>query len=698
MKKIFTIILAVFCLMLSAKATPITQEQASIVCHNFLIQKSLNGDVASTEFQYHKTEMKDGVAVAYIFRCDPVGFVVIAASDRFEPVLCYSFESDYLHNPAFDFAMEAYANLVAYFEHNGKEFRPGVTEKWQRYLDNDFTAEPQRGVVVGPLLTTKWDQGMYFNTYCPWDAAAGMYNDYRVVTGCVATAMSQVMNYHGHPYRGKLGSSYIAGPYGRYTVMFNNQTYNYNAMPNIPHDYSNEMAKLIHHCGVAVQMGYTPTGSGAHSVSAADALKRHFKYDSAWICSRQLFDSIGDWYNALKTDLNARRPLYYSADNGQDGHAFVVDGYDEDNKFHVNWGWGGSADGYFTISDNNISDMQSFIYHAEAIRLAFPCTDAPGVSTGFHRLDAATGTFYSGMPTINYAPNNTCQWMLAAPEASKYVLHFDRFSTEAGNDVLTVYNGPTEQSGIAGTYSGSTIPGNLTVVADSVLVVFTTDGQNEDRGFQISYTATTAAPYCSDATISNTGTTFISDGSEDQPYRNNTVCNWNINVSNMSRCYFSFPQLEFGSGDFIEIYNKTTTPGTLLYRFDKDNYPASDVITCDYGKLSVRFVADNWDVGNGFTVTVEPVTSVNDYAGIEDLRIFPNPATDQISVNFESTKNETFRCQIIDMTGKVIESRTYQHAGGMFEDTFNISNLAKGMYFIRIESEEGATMEKFVRQ
>ena len=278
MKKTLSFFAALLLMSLTLSAAQVTQEQATTVCRHFLMQKQANHNVENIDFQYLKTSFHNGEAFAYVFRCMPVGFVVISASDHFDPVVCYSFESDYLSNAGFDFAMGAYGNIITYHERMGKDFNDGVASRWQHYLNPAFTAEPTRDVVVPALLTTRWNQGTYFNTYCPYDIHG---DDGRVVTGCVATAMSQVMNYHGHPYSGLGGSSYVPQPYPRLTVKFYEQTYNYNAMPNVPGGYSNEMAKLMLHCGVAVQMGYSAGGSGAHSVTAAEAMRRHFKYDSA---------------------------------------------------------------------------------------------------------------------------------------------------------------------------------------------------------------------------------------------------------------------------------------------------------------------------------------------------------------------------------------------------------------------------------
>lgn len=685
-------------------ATPITKDEAAVVCRNFLAQKVVNGQIASADFQYLKTEYWENMPVYHIFKLSETGFVTIAASDHFEPVIGYSFESDYMPNPASTFIMEAYSRWIVECEKENISYK-GVADKWQRYLSDDFTAEPTRPTTVGPLLSTKWNQGTYFNTLCPWDIRS--YEDQHVYTGCVATAMAQIMNYHGHPYTGLLGTSYIPEPYGRLTVYFRDYHYNYSANPNTPTGYSNEMAKLIYHCGVAVQMGYTPFGSGAHSVSAMEALARYFKYDSAWLCSRALYDGIEQWHAAMKVDLNCLRPLYYSANDGQDGHAFVLDGYDEDGKFHINWGWGGSYDGYFVVVDNYVEDNEQnpghtmgYILDSDCGRLVYPITNAPGVCSGHQRNTASSGTIRSGEPTKLYAADADCSWMLAAPEVSRYILTFDRLETEEGVDVVTIYNGPTVESGVAGTYSGTTLPtGEITINADSVLVTFTSNGENQMHGFQISYITIGAGQYCQfSQDITSEGVYEITDGSEEANYRNNSVCNWNIKPSGMRHCYFSFPMLRFGEGDFIEIYNATTTPNTLLYRFDNRNYPAQDVLKLTYGKLKVRFVADNWDVNDGFKMTAQPVTAVNDYSGVTNLSVFPNPSSDRLNISFITNEVSSIECKILDMTGKLLYSKHIEADGGMVEESVNVSDFATGIYFLRIETAKGTTVEKFVKE
>lgn len=702
MKKLSILITFILLACQTLMGANISKEDASVVCQNFLRQKQANGQTDNESFTYYKTVSFNQTPVYHLFKFNKIGFVAISASDNFTPILCYSFESDYMPNAGFEFAMDIYSRWISYCEKNEVRFDADVEAQWQQYLSPQFDATPTRAPVVPELLRSRWNQDQYFNTYCPWDIQASYGCDGRVYTGCVSTAMAQVMNYYGHPFVGVGGSSYVPEPYGRYTVRFFQQQYNYDAMPNVPTSYANEMAKLIHHCGVAVQMGYTVSGSGAQSIHAITAMKNHFKYNDGVLVYRGSFnpDDNTPWLNVLKDELDQLHPIYYAAHTESlSGHAFVVDGYDEDNKFHVNWGWGGSSNGYFTISDNNNSDMLGFIYGAEIGRNTYPVQDAPEPLSGSHRNDAAYGTISSNMPHILYAPNTQCQWMLAAPESNRYTLSFDRLETEEGVDVVTIYNGPSIDDGVAGTFSGNTIPSNLTINADSVLVTFTTDGENEFHGFQISYTTQGEPQYCAEEeVITGTETVVITDGSGDNSYRNRSVCTWKIQTPNMSKCYFSFPQIELGSGDFIEIYNNTTIPATLLYRFDNNNYPESDVLACRFARMSVRFVSDNWDTGNGFTMTIQPVTAVNDYAQLGQLNIYPNPVQDVLNVQFEKEEADNVLCEIVDMNGKCIQRVSYSHEGGLFEQNIHLSHIASGIYFLRITTQEGSTIQKFIKE
>lgn len=692
MKKTSLSILLIFSMFFVAFAGNVSAPEATTICKNFLSRKNVN-----QECSFLKTEFYENQPVYHIFQIVPTGFVVVSASDFFDPIVAYSFEGDFVSNPAVDFTMNIYAQLISYCEKNEVSFASGIGERWQDLSNADDVQMKGRAVVVNPLLSTNWNQDKYHNAYCPWDVRAGSGYDYRVPAGCVAIAMAQIMNYYRHPVTGMLGTSYIPEPYGRLTVMFYEQNYNFDAMYGDLSDYNNEAAKLIYHCGVSIQMNYTPSGSGASSLNAVESMKRYFKYSSdASLCARGLFDSISDWTDVLKGELNAKHPIYYSAHDGSVGHAFVLDGYDEDDKFHVNWGWGGGGNGYFTISDNDPSYMLGYIYDAQIGRSLYPGTDAPTPCAGAKRNTAAFGTISSNLPTGNYSPNTNCSWMIAAPEASSYTFSFDRFNTEADNDMLTIYNGSTIDAGIAGQFSGSTLPSAVNVHADSVLITFTSNASVESSGFLLRYTSSTEASYCSNSVnVGSSDISSITDGSGDAPYRNNSVCTWKIVTPDMHHCYLTFSQFELGMGDFVDIYDASTNPPTFFKRFDLNNWP-DNLVTCNFGRVNIKFVADNWDVNNGFEIICQPVTAIRDYTDLEDLRVYPNPAHQSLNISFETETANAIRCQMVDVNGKILFDKSYSHAGGSFHEQIDLSRFANGIYFLQILSDNGKNIEKIV--
>ena len=145
--------------------------------------------------------------------------------------------------------------------------------------------------------------------------------------------------------------------YGLQSVDFSQQTYNYEEMPNSPAYYHPEIAKLLYHIGVSVDMHYGPDGSGMTNHKAAYSMRTFFGFhDSTQYYFR---DSIAvDWPGTIINHLDQNIPLYYAGwgdTNFISGHAFVCDGYQGTDHFHFNWGWGGSSDGYFNI-DNKIPD------------------------------------------------------------------------------------------------------------------------------------------------------------------------------------------------------------------------------------------------------------------------------------------------------------------------------------------------------
>src|SRR5574344_2414501 len=187
-------------------------------------------------------------------------------------------------------------------------------------------------------------------------------NTYATVTGCMATAMAQVMYYYKYPITG-IGSNsfkYILKLNNNpdtvsYSVDFSKTSYDWT---NMIDDYASTsytqaqadaVATLMYHAGASVDMMYTPNGSSSSDLTAFFALQENFGYEDAMRYYSRDYMSDADWIYILKTESAAGRPVIYSG-NGTGGHEFIVNGYNSSDQFYINWGWGGYCNGYYSIS------------------------------------------------------------------------------------------------------------------------------------------------------------------------------------------------------------------------------------------------------------------------------------------------------------------------------------------------------------
>jgi len=308
-------------------------------------------------------EKENGETVFYVLKYTKKGFAIIAANDIFQPVLGYSFESDYDendHSPAFDFFIikrfkkQIYAAKQAKISPDTK-----TTNEWNKYSINPTSFQPESVKSFVPLLSTIWGQGLYFNTQCPVDLAGP---DGHALVGCVATAMAQVLNYWQHPWHGTGSHSYTPDKHPEYGVQsanFADAIYNFDNMPDEATNYCDDLAELMYHCAVSVDMDFGPDASGASGWGNNDisnAFKDYFYInDNVNDLNRSSFP--GTWIDKMKENLDQNRPIIYGArDNQNDaGHAWVLDAYTTGDMFHCNWGWYGNNNGWFSIDDFSVA-------------------------------------------------------------------------------------------------------------------------------------------------------------------------------------------------------------------------------------------------------------------------------------------------------------------------------------------------------
>lgn len=269
----------------------------------------------------------------YVFNNDAGGFVIIAGDDAVTPVLGYtstgSFDAENLPDGLKDL-LKSYERQIAALGDN--------------YVANQTAT---RAAFTGENLlnTAKWNQNAPFNKYTP--------NNY--VTGCVATAGAIVMKHHGYPAKGTGSHSYTWN--GQDLTANFEHDYDWANMPTkytVGNDEAFDgVARLMSDLGVAVEMKYAKGGSGASMEDLLTALKKYFGY-SKYARLLAIADLGAEvWNDRLRAEIDANRPILYSAvDSNKGGHSFVIDGY-KDESFSVNWGWGGYCDGFYRIGALN---------------------------------------------------------------------------------------------------------------------------------------------------------------------------------------------------------------------------------------------------------------------------------------------------------------------------------------------------------
>ena len=295
------------------------------------------------------------------------GFVIIAGDDRVKPVLAYSTSGQYDPenvSEGFQFTLDGFREEINYVREHNLVATPDIVAEWKSVSQ---TGSLQKGrstrAVVGPLCQSLWNQNFPWNSQCPEDPEG---SGGHVYAGCVATAMAQVMKFYDWPPQGVGSHSYYPSGYPQQTANFGETEYHFELMPNALDSTSTEeeyfyIAQFLHHLGISVDMQYSGNGSGAYSEDVPPALRNYFRYNcDDHVSNYNFIPGMGysneQWAQMLKDGgLDEQIPLYYSGsdDNWQGGHAFVCDGYDENDYFHFNWGWSGRDDAWCPIGALN---------------------------------------------------------------------------------------------------------------------------------------------------------------------------------------------------------------------------------------------------------------------------------------------------------------------------------------------------------
>ncbi len=315
----------------------------------------------STTRSFEKSLKKSASAgenLIYLFQINENGgYILVSGDDEATPVLGYSLKNnpDVSKMPDnFRKWIEGYKSQIRFARSNPEPASREIENQWERLVSGKSGDATKSTTAIGPLLATQWDQSPYFNDLCPYDAESNENS----VTGCVATAMAQIMKYWNYPETGNGFHSYNHSSFGTLSANFGNTTYDWESMTNTVNSENMAVATLMFHCGVSVEMDYSANGSGAYVISDESpvehcseyAFKEYFGYDNSLKgVLRDDSYATDDWIQMLKTELESGRPIEYVGYGTGGGHAFVCDGFDANDFFHFNWGWGGYYDGFFAL-------------------------------------------------------------------------------------------------------------------------------------------------------------------------------------------------------------------------------------------------------------------------------------------------------------------------------------------------------------
>ena len=694
---------------------------AKTIATNYMHQMQEN---QSATVSASHTQLHNGVAAYYIFNFENGGFVMVSADEKTTPVLAYSTRNHFdfeMRNPALKQWMQGYEECIAERAATLQEADLAVRQDWKNLKEGKPLFTRKSGEEVAPLLTCNWNQDKYYNSCCPADddtegeAIAGTpAYDCHVPVGCVALSAAQIMYYYRYPETG-IGSSSYSSSYGKLTANYGSTHYNYNAMADTATGYSNSIAQLIFHIGVAVEMGYKAKGSGSQTKNLINAMRKRFGYASTIQYSeRKNYSTNEAWHALLKSNLDKGMPMIYSGEplEGGTGHAFNCDGYDQNGKFHMNWGWGGSSNGYYDIDNMNKVGTYDFSGGHEIICNIKPQSFTPKAND---TLTATYGSFGAGNRALPYTNGTQRTWLICPPNATSITLTVSTFDTDT-NDIVAVYSDPTQTTPVA-TFKGqlADVQKILKITGGTAYITFTANNDDQNgTGFLFNYTTElNDLNYCNTTEIlsntyrinSTSGT--IENGSNGKSYANANTCYWRIEPQGANAMWIKFSKFDLEEGEELTLFNykaaNTINPSiikSLTYvvaTYTKNNPPELDkLIELEKNGLYLRFRSDNdlagtgWAFDYGINVGVEEAQ-----AGLTSLQLYPNPANGQVQVklNFAKETEGQAEIRLNDLMGRTVY-RTALTA--QEEATLRIptSDLAAGIYFLNIRTDKGTLSRK----
>ena len=702
------------------QASKVSLQTAETVALNFykLNTTIAKGNSAPTAFLKYTRSEADNTTDFYVFGIAPKGFVIVAADDNLEPVIGYSTESDFRTD--FDKTgvkdwMDNASKKISYALVQQATADARISGLWTSYIQGTKPGN-EKNTVVNPLLTTTWNQEPFYNALCPNNTTDNL----QCVTGCVATAMAQIMKFWNFPPTGTGSYSYndatpiYSHNYGTQAADFSATTYSWPTMANSINSSNPAIATLMYQCGVAVAMDYGDDkqgGSGAAVLQseagygrpcAELAYKTYFFYNASTLKGvTESSYSSDQWTSLLQGELAAGRPVQYEGqDPGIGGHTWVLDGCDANGMFHMNWGWGGYENGYYSLGNLAVASVNFSSSEAALIGLqpgiyVTPCNTPVGLSASV----AATSAVLNWTP-VSGATGYNLQYKIALDTGWATISNINSSSyTLTGLSSCSAYQFKVQTVCSGGTSSYSTAVPFSTM--GCILTYCNSGANNVSHGFiqnvklgSINNPSTYGKGYKSftnlstDLILGSSDVITLTPGFTDSTYAEY----WTVYIDyNQNGSFAEVGEVVAnanGTGAVSATINVPLSavlgPTTMRIQMQQGAYQNNSCATFTYGEVQ------------DFAVNIVSNTTGENNIGLATFKLHPNPAADHIILEYNGINEGMVRTNIYNMAGQKVMSEESNSVAGVNVHQINVDRFNNGIYILEIESNGELSRQKFI--
>lgn len=687
MRKI-TLFLLSFIIYSVIQANPVDVNRAKQIAKNIYYERvNVKQNVKFESINLNLVEIKshNGIDVYYIFNVNENdGFVIVSADDVAKPKIAYSFKGFYNPeniSPEYAFYMERFEEEIAYAVENRIKPTPEINSEWQKYEFSSIKSAKSIQMIE-PLMLTEWGQSSPYYDMCPTNSEG------TALVGCVAVSMGQIMKFWNYPDYGTGSNSYYASGFGTQSANFGATNYIWTNIPNEGVNTNDDLAQLLYHCGVAINMGYGIDGSGAFSMYIDEVLEQHFNYHSEAANIKRYNYNTTTWLNAIKDEIDLGRPCEYDGDTDEGGHSWVCDGYEGDD-LHMNWGWNGYGNGYYAVNDLTPPGSSTYATDGAVIQIHPPSYSYPeGCSSSTKMITGIEGSFNDGSGNVNYENNQNCTYHINSGCAQYITLDMNKLWLSSG-DSLFVYDGTSASAPLLAAYGeGSSFHQDLYgTTPNGLFLKFVTDGSGTAEGWYASYTSVKCL-YTSHV-YDNEGD--LEDGSKTCDYNNQTSCLWWVEPAGATSIHVDFTYFDLEDAlDFVKIYKgQSTSPSDLIAELYAGDNPTSYDIAD--GKMTVKFSSSNngaTAIGWKFHYTSSTASIIDIENTISQINVYPNPFNTDATIEFTTDEQSDIIISVKDLVGKTLG--TYSNLFNTGTHTVKVSeianNLNEGVYFVSYKS------------